>query len=91
MVKKELTARKQAKLARKELKEKAKQSGHLAPNPIWFKPVMLGFMLLGLVWIVLYYITSATLALPVPQFGQWNIFVGFGFIMIGFLMTTRWR
>ncbi|WP_217133199.1 cell division protein CrgA [Leucobacter chinensis] len=66
-------------------------SGEPAPNPAWFKPVMFGFMLVGLVWIVLYYITAATLALPIPQLGQNNIFVGFGLILIGFLMTTRWR
>lgn len=62
-----------------------------APNPVWFKPVMFGFMLLGLLWIVVYYITSSTLSLPVPALGQNNIFVGFGIMFIGFLMTTRWR
>ncbi|MFT4232786.1 MAG: cell division protein CrgA [Leucobacter sp.] len=63
-----------------------------APNPVWFKPVMFGFMLLGLVWIVLYYITSAsTLPLPVPALGQANIFVGFGLVLVGFLMTPWWK
>ena len=62
-----------------------------APNPVWFKPVMFGFMLLGLVWIVLYYITSATLQLPLPQLGQANIFVGFGLVLVGFLMTPWWK
>ena len=52
---------------------------------------MFGFMLLGLAWIVVYYITSSTLSLPVPALGQNNIFVGFGIMFIGFLMTTRWR
>ena len=66
-------------------------SGEEAPNPVWFKPVMFGFMLLGLVWIVLYYVTASSLALPIPQLGQNNIFVGFGLILVGFLMTTRWR
>lgn len=66
-------------------------SGEEAPNPVWFKPVMFGFMLLGLIWIVLYYVTASTLALPIPQLGQNNIFVGFGLILVGFLMTTRWR
>lgn len=60
-------------------------------NPVWFKPVMFGFMLVGLIWIVLYYVTSSTLALPIPPLGQNNIFVGFGLILVGFLMTTRWR
>lgn len=61
------------------------------PNPVWFKPVMFGFMLLGLIWIVVYYITSSNLQLPVPQFGQANIFVGFGLVLVGFLMTPWWK
>lgn len=65
------------------------RSGEEAPNPIWFKPVMFGFMLLGLIWIIIYYVSQGTL--PVPQFGAWNILVGFGIAFIGFLMTTRWR
>jgi hypothetical protein len=59
------------------------------PNPVWYKPVMFGFMLLGLVWIIVFYISQATL--PVAALGQWNILVGFGIAFIGFLMTTRWR
>jgi hypothetical protein len=50
---------------------------------------MFGFMLLGLVWIIVFYISQATL--PVASLGQWNILVGFGIAFIGFLMTTRWR
>ena len=62
-----------------------------APNPVWFKPLMFGFMLLGLVWIVLYYITSANLQLPIPPLGQANIFVGFGLVLVGFMMTPWWK
>ncbi|MFC4224374.1 cell division protein CrgA [Lysinibacter cavernae] len=61
-----------------------------APNPVWFKPVMFGFMLLGLIWIIVFYL-SGSLWLPVPALGQGNIFVGFGIMFVGFLMTTRWR
>lgn len=74
----------QDRLERAELRREA-------PNPVWFKPLMFGFMLLGLIWIVLYYITSANLQLPVPQFGQANIFVGFGLVLVGFLMTPWWK
>ncbi len=58
-------------------------------NPVWFKPVMFGLMLLGLVWILAYYIIGT--GWPVPQIGPWNIAVGFGIMFAGFLMTTRWR
>ncbi|MBF4601942.1 cell division protein CrgA [Frigoribacterium sp. VKM Ac-1396] len=60
-----------------------------APNPVWFKPVMFGFMLVGLAWIVVFYVSQSTL--PVASLGSWNILVGFGIMFIGFLMTTRWR
>ncbi len=65
------------------------RSGEDAPNPVWFKPVMFGFMLLGLVWIIVFYLSNSQL--PVPSLGPWNILVGFGIMFIGFLMTTRWR
>jgi hypothetical protein len=60
-----------------------------APNPVWFKPVMFGFMLLGLIWIIVFYVSGSNY--PVPALGTWNILVGFGIMFVGFLMTTRWR
>ncbi|QAY72601.1 cell division protein CrgA [Agromyces protaetiae] len=64
-------------------------AGEGAPNPVWFKPVMFGFMLLGLAWIIVFYVSQGQL--PVADLGQWNILIGFGIAFIGFLMTTRWR
>lgn len=65
------------------------QSNANQPNAVWFKPVMFGFMLLGLAWIIVYYVSQTVY--PVPSLGTWNILVGFGIMFIGFLMTTRWR
>ncbi|MGG5172444.1 cell division protein CrgA [Pseudarthrobacter sp. J1738] len=59
------------------------------PNPVWFKPVMFGLMILGLLWIITYYISEGTL--PIAAAEAWNIGIGFGIAIIGFLMTTRWR
>lgn len=64
-------------------------TGDDAPNAVWFKPIMFGFMLIGLVWIIVFYVSDQSL--PVPQWGSWNILVGFGIMFVGFLMTTRWR
>lgn len=58
-------------------------------NPVWFVPVMLSLMVLGLLWVVVFYISSQQY--PVPQLGRWNLGVGFGLMMLGFGMTTRWR
>ena len=60
-----------------------------APNPVWFKPLMVGFMLLGLVWVLVFYI-SGTLY-PIPGIKEWNLIIGFGIAFVGFLKTTRWR
>jgi hypothetical protein len=62
-----------------------------ATNPRWLAPVMLTLMILGLVWIVTFYLTSSDLGLPIPQIGQWNLAVGFGLIIVGFGLTTRWK
>ena len=60
-------------------------------NPRWLVPVMLGLMVLGLVWVVTYYITSANGGYPVPALERWNLAVGFGLMIAGFVLTTRWR
>ena len=59
------------------------------PLPVWYKPVMFGLMLLGLLWIIVYYISQGLL--PIVVAGGWNIVIGFGLAMVGFVMTTRWR
>ena len=65
------------------------RTGVDTPNPIWFKPIMFGFMLVGLAWIIVFYVSGTTL--PVAALGDGNILVGFGILFVGFLMTTRWR
>ena len=46
-------------------------------------------LLLGLVWVLVFYI-SGTLY-PIPGIKEWNLIIGFGIAFVGFLMTTRWR
>jgi len=58
-------------------------------NPPWFTPVMLGLMLLGLFWVVTFYVTGT--GYPIPNIGYWNLGIGFGLMITGFMMTTRWR
>lgn len=59
------------------------------PNPVWYKPVMFGLMILGLLWIIVYYISEARF--PIPTIDSWNIVIGFGLAIVGFLMTTKWH
>lgn len=55
----------------------------------WVAPLMLTLFLLGLIWIVLFYVTNASL--PISAIGNWNIVVGFGFIAGGFVVSTQWK
>lgn len=58
-------------------------------SPVWWAPVFTTLMIVGLLWIVVFYISGATY--PIPKIGQWNLAVGGGIAFIGFLMTMRWR
>lgn len=58
-------------------------------NPQWFVPVMLGLMLVGLIWVVTFYITQEQY--PIESWGRWNLGAGFALMMAGFAMTTRWK
>lgn len=58
-------------------------------NRGWVAPLMLAFFVVGLAWIVLFYVTQGDL--PVDAFGNWNIVVGFGFIAGGFVVSTQWK
>jgi len=50
---------------------------------------MVAAFLAGLIWIVIFYISSTSY--PIPHIGAWNMVVGFGFIGLGFTLATRWR
>ncbi len=75
--------------AREAARQESAGTDQTLPSPLWYKAVMFGLMIIGLLWIISYYMFSGQF--PVPQLGSWNIMVGFGIAMVGFLMTTRWH
>mgnify|MGYP006172140125 CR=1 FL=1 len=53
---------------------------------------MLGAFLIGLLWIVVYYITGSTIEVPVMKnLDQYNLVVGIGFMAVGFVYATKWE
>jgi len=58
-------------------------------SPRWLAPTMVAAFLIGLFWIVVFYVSQTTY--PVPGIGAWNMIIGFGFIGVGFTLATRWR
>ena len=68
----------------------AKKKG---PSPRWLAPLMLALFGIGVLWLVVFYITQARMGgLPwASDIGNWNMLVGFGFIIAGFGLSTQWR
>ncbi len=62
----------------------------LRPSPTWYPIVMAIVLLIGLAYIVVYYLAADKI--PVMQdLGAWNFAVGFGVLIVGLLMAVRWR
>lgn len=81
---------------RKRDKWKSKSPAGSGPKPVrigsgrWVAPTMVTLFLLGLLWIVVFYITRGDVW-GLRTFGNWNILVGFGFVAAGFVVSTRWK
>jgi hypothetical protein len=53
---------------------------------------MLGCFLLGLAWIVAYYVLGQNADVPVlTELSQYNLVVGIGFMAVGFVYATHWE
>jgi hypothetical protein len=60
------------------------------PSPVWLAPLMLTLFLVGILWLVVFYITQGDMPF-VAGLDNWNLLVGFGFIIAGFALSTQWR
>jgi Cell division protein CrgA len=58
-------------------------------SPRWLVPTMLGCLVVGLAWIAVFYVTQGKL--PIPALSDWNLVIGFGFIISGVVLSTKWR
>lgn len=52
--------------------------------------LMLGLMVLGLLWLIVFYLWGSSLPF-MSSIGNWNFAVGFALMIAGLLMTMRWR
>jgi len=60
------------------------------PSPPWYPVVMAAFLLIGLAYIVVYYMAAESIPF-MNDLGSWNFAVGFGFLIIGLGLAVRWR
>ena len=66
------------------------RSAKHAVSPVWLAPTMVACFVLGLVWISLYYVTQSDMP-GLRSLGGWNLVGGFGLIVIGVVLATRWH
>ena len=53
---------------------------------------MLGSFLIGLIWIVTYYVIGQNITVPLlSDLAQYNLVVGIGFMAVGFIYATHWE
>jgi len=50
---------------------------------------MLASLIVGLVWIVVFYVSQEKW--PVGAIGPVNLVIGFGFLVFGVVLSTRWH
>ncbi|HEY0934914.1 MAG TPA: cell division protein CrgA [Trebonia sp.] len=61
-----------------------------AVSPAWLVPTMIACLVVGLVWISLYYVTQADMP-GLRSLGGWNLVGGFALIVAGVVLATKWR
>lgn len=62
----------------------------LAPSPAWYPAAICIVLLIGLAYIVVYYMAGERV--PVMQdLGGWNFAIAFAFMIAGLGLAVRWR
>jgi hypothetical protein len=60
-------------------------------SPRWLAPLMVACFIIGLVYIVVFYIAGAQIPIMRDLSNLVNIGIGFGFIIVGFFLSTKWQ
>jgi hypothetical protein len=60
-------------------------------SPRWLAPAMVGFMVVGLLWVVTFYIAGNQIPVMQDLSNLENVGIGFGLMSIGFALSTRWK
>lgn len=64
-------------------------AGKRRPSPRWVPVVAVGLIVLGIAWLVTYYMTQGSY--PVESLSYWNLAIGFGMLVASLGVLTQWR
>lgn len=68
----------------------AKQKAVKLGRKGWVAPVMIACFVLGLAWIVTFYLAGQSVP-GLSTLGNWNILIGMGLMVVGFIVATQWE
>ncbi len=90
-VRKEAAAKKSYKRAGKaQQAQKSNIANRLSATRDWVPYVFVPLLILGALWLVVFYIAGSTIGFMVTL-GNWNFLVGIGLIATGFGFATLWK
>ena len=84
-------------------KKRKKDDGFQAPQAMgenkiarlgssrWLAPVMVACFVIGLLYIVVFYIAGPEVPVMKDLANIVNVGIGFGFIIVGFFLSTKWQ
>ena len=59
------------------------------PSPVWLPFTAVSLIVIGIAWLVVYYLSSQQW--PVESWGYWNLAIGFGCMVASLGLLSRWR
>jgi membrane protein YdbS with pleckstrin-like domain len=62
----------------------------MTPSPAWYPVVMAVVLVIGLAYLVVYYLAGQDIPI-MRDINGWNFAVGFGIMLVGLIMAVRWR
>ena len=60
-------------------------------SPRWLAPTMVACFVIGLLYIVVFYIAGSSIPVMKDLSALINVAIGFGFIIVGFVLSTKWQ
>ena len=96
----ESKGRKQAEVKKKSARRASanevradKKKNALSNSRGWVAPTFVTLLILGVLWMVVWYITTSTgVAVPgMTELGNWNLLIGMGLMAASFGVATLWK
>lgn len=78
-----------------ELRPQQTAAAARRPSPIWLPIVAVSLIVLGIAWLVIYYLTTGFVDVsafePLAKLGYWNLAIGFGCMVASLGLLSKWR